>query len=389
MLLLSPDCKGHIKKEEPSMVTSAISKTREELDAHIREIVRFHFSEETGCPFWLEKKKEFDFDPIFDIKGLNDVIQYFAPFNGDVHLRKEPLWRWHPKGLSQFKHTEGFMTGGTTGDPKLRWGRVSENPEESDYAYDYHRFSSMLSEKHFPRDSSWLYVGPHGSRRLPRGVDVLAKARNCSIQKIPMDVAWMKNDEMTRAERLRYKREIVNRTIAMLKRLQPENAFMPPVLIKAVGEYFDLANSGLKGVFAGGTEMTHETVHHIMEELFQSKVHFEPAFGNALAGLAYSRPIGTTSVPVIGQTNYAITYQSFWPKTVVRVVKEDDPKTDVEPGERGQLQIYTFTKEWFMPGFLERDEATLVQATEEHPWPGFADVGPLASLRGNITEGVY
>ena len=36
---------------------------RDRLDAHVREIVQWHFSPETGAPFWLEYAETLDFDP--------------------------------------------------------------------------------------------------------------------------------------------------------------------------------------------------------------------------------------------------------------------------------------------------------------------------------------
>jgi hypothetical protein len=32
----------------------------EQLDAHVREIVQWHFSPETGTPFWLDFAKKLD-----------------------------------------------------------------------------------------------------------------------------------------------------------------------------------------------------------------------------------------------------------------------------------------------------------------------------------------
>ena len=34
-----------------------IKQAREKLDAHVREIVDWHFNPETGTPFWLEQAK--------------------------------------------------------------------------------------------------------------------------------------------------------------------------------------------------------------------------------------------------------------------------------------------------------------------------------------------
>ena len=48
-----------------STLDERIKNARAQLDAQVREIVRWHFSPDTGTPFWLEKayllgKSEFD-----------------------------------------------------------------------------------------------------------------------------------------------------------------------------------------------------------------------------------------------------------------------------------------------------------------------------------------
>src|SRR5262249_8688695 len=45
-----------------------VRQAREQLDAQVREVVRWHFSPDTGTPFWLEKAKSFKFDPLKDVK---------------------------------------------------------------------------------------------------------------------------------------------------------------------------------------------------------------------------------------------------------------------------------------------------------------------------------
>ena len=46
----------------------------EELDAHTRDIVQWHFGADTGSRFWLEKKNELDFDPLTDISPEQFMI---------------------------------------------------------------------------------------------------------------------------------------------------------------------------------------------------------------------------------------------------------------------------------------------------------------------------
>src|SRR5262245_23614732 len=108
-------------KNMSAMVTADIQakvKTaREKLDAHVREIVDWHFNPETGTPFWLEQAKSLDFDPLKDIRTCDDLDR-FGFFN-DEWLRGGPVRRWIPKGLAA-KPIYVFETGGSTGVPKSR-----------------------------------------------------------------------------------------------------------------------------------------------------------------------------------------------------------------------------------------------------------------------------
>ena len=53
-----------------------IEAHREALDAWTREIVQWHFSPETGCPFWLEYAKSLDWDPRKEIKSYADLSRF-------------------------------------------------------------------------------------------------------------------------------------------------------------------------------------------------------------------------------------------------------------------------------------------------------------------------
>jgi len=58
------------------MSDTASRSTRERLDQHVREIVRWHFDPATGCPFWLERAKQFTFDPLRDVQGFADLGKF-------------------------------------------------------------------------------------------------------------------------------------------------------------------------------------------------------------------------------------------------------------------------------------------------------------------------
>ena len=261
------------------------------------------------------------------------------------------------------------------------------DPERSDYAWDYTTFSDLLPQKGFPRGGSCLYIGPGGPRRLPLGVQVLAHIRRAGINVVDMDVAWMKSKDNTCQSA--YKTELVRRAIGSIRRDKPEWIFCPPVLIEAIGELIDWTSTGVKGVFAGGTEMDPETVHHIVEELFKGQIDFVPTYGNALVGLARPRTLATHSKPIPGQRPYSVIYQPLQPRTLLRVVTREDSRKLVSYGERGFVEITTATFEWFMPRFRERDMAERVVPTEDYPWDGVCEVGPPPEDRATLNVGVY
>ena len=47
------------------------------------------------------------------------------------------------------------------------------------------------------------------------------------------------------------------------------------------------------------------------------------------------------------------------------------------------MKLTTLTKEFFMPGFLERDEGEREPPYEKYPWDGVSGVRPYPRLRGD------
>src|SRR4030095_96340 len=109
-------------------------EARTKLDAHVREIIQWHFNPDTGCPFWLDFATKLDWDPSKEINSFDD-LRKFPPFE-DEWLRGGPVRRWLPKGLAD-KPIYTFETGGTTGVPK---GRLQVH----DFRNDYEMFSATL-----------------------------------------------------------------------------------------------------------------------------------------------------------------------------------------------------------------------------------------------------
>src|SRR5690348_16594785 len=98
-------------------LAAKIKAAKERLDAHVREIVEWHFNPATGSPFWLEKARTLGFDPRKEVYCFEDLRKF--PEFEDEWLRGGPIQRWIPQGLKG-KPVYVFETGGTTGIPKSR-----------------------------------------------------------------------------------------------------------------------------------------------------------------------------------------------------------------------------------------------------------------------------
>ena len=72
-------------------MTQTPEQAREQLDAHVRETIQWHFNPETGSPFWVGKAKELGFDPRKEVKSYAD-LKKFGHFE-DEWLRGGPVRR--------------------------------------------------------------------------------------------------------------------------------------------------------------------------------------------------------------------------------------------------------------------------------------------------------
>ena len=95
----------------------AVLSHQERLDAHVREIVRWHFNPATGCPFWLERAQDARLGSATEVQGYADLDKF--GFFEDEWLRGGPVRRWVPKAYAD-KPIYVFETGGSTGVPKSR-----------------------------------------------------------------------------------------------------------------------------------------------------------------------------------------------------------------------------------------------------------------------------
>ncbi len=351
-----------------------IESAKEELDAHVRAIVAWHFSPETGTPHWIDQVARDGWDPREEVRGFEDLLR-FGEFDGEL-LRTDPHERWIPRAYAGRPYRI-FETGGTTGMPKQR---VSWD----DYQIDYEQFSATLDDDAFPPGGHWLMVGPTGPRRLRLSIEHLANFRGSSCYFVDLDPRWVKKlIKSKQADQAKaYMDHVVDQAVTILEHREVRALFTTPRLLEALSERISIPDAGIRGVFCGGTEMAPQMVRFLVEEVLERRVAFVPTYGNTLMGLAACDPLTP-------EARFSITYHAPQPRAVLRVVDPDQPTREVAYGEWGRVELTTLTKELFLPRFLERDEAVRRPPSERYPWDGVGDVRPYRADAATIVEGVY
>jgi len=361
-------------------LSAQVQQAKAQLDAHVRDIIQWHFDPETGSPFWLEFASKLSWDPRQKIHRFEDLKRF--PEFQDEWLRGGPVRRWVPKGCAG-KPIFVFETGGTTGVPKSRTAM-------EDFRIDYEVFSETLPEQYFPRGANWLMLGPSGPRRLRLAVEHLCQHRGGVCFSVDLDPRWViKLIKRGATEELQaYKDHVIDQAISALTAGHDIRCmFTTPKLLEALAEELEdrgmsIKGTGITGIFAGGTEFTPQYTRFAMEELLGEGVYLTPTYGNTLMGLACSKP-------VTPEDGYKISYYAPQPRAVIEVVSFDDPDRVVGYRESGRVRLTTLTRETFIPGFLERDEGEREPPYEKYPWDGVSGVRPFRKFAASTTVGVY
>jgi hypothetical protein len=365
-------------------VSNALDKlaadAKSKLDRQTVEMVQLHFDPKDGAPFWLEQAKSYKFNPLKDVNCFDDLKKF--PLFEDEWLRGGPVTKFLPKKL----HKEPkyvFETGGTTGIPKSRC-------VVRDHWIDYELFSATLPDDKFPRGSNWLMLGPSGPRRLRLAVEHLCQFRGGICFCVDLDPRWvvklLKKGDVAGAKA--YADHVIDQAVTVLSAGHDiKCAFATPKLLEGLAmrlieDGTSIAEAGITGIFAGGTEFTPQWFRFCKEELLGPDVYITPTYGNTLMGLACGKPFDPAD-------NYKITYYAPEPRAAIEVVDFDDYSKIVGYGQTGRVKLYTLTEELFIPGFMERDEGEREKPHEKYPWDGVSGTRPFHVFAKTTTVGVY
>jgi len=371
-----------VRKEVPvsDQLATLVADAKKKLDEQTVRTVRLHFDPELGAPFWLEQAKSYNFNPLTDVQSFEDLGKF--PLFEDEWLRGGPVTKFLPqKWANEYRYS--FETGGTTGIPKSRC-------VVKDHWIDYEEFSKTLPDESFPRGANWLMLGPSGPRRLRLAVEHLCQYRGGICFCVDLDPRWVvkliKKGDVESAKA--YAAHVVDQAYTVLTSGHDiQCLFATPKLLEALAlrlmdEGTSIAEIGIKGIFAGGTEFTPQWYRFCKEELLGGDVYITPTYGNTLMGLACGKPFDPAD-------DYKITYYAPQPRAAIEVVDFDDYSKLVDYGQTGRVKLYTLTDELFVPGFMERDEGERERPHEKYPWDGISGTRPFHVFAKTTTVGVY
>ena len=343
-------------------------------DVWLRRMMRWHFSEETGAPYWLRVRRRLDFDPIFDVRSIDD-LELFGLFDKAV-LRSLPVNDLVPRGLAHLPRRV-FETGGTSGPP-CRIVDVTTG------TYNVALYGAMLAARGL-LGGNVVAMTPSGPHAYGTFVARLADTWNGHVCAIDFDPRWIK--QLLRKESGgvdAYVAHLLAQTLALLETQTPSLLFTTSKLLTALVLELprSLAEYGVRAVCTGGTSCTEEEERYLREN-FLAGVAWIDTYGNTLMGHALQGD------PWSGNSQRA--YYLPPPQAFARVVDPCDWHRVMPQGARGRVLLQTLHRDLFIPNLLERDSAIRVGPHPWFPFEGLAAVGPYVdpAVGETVVEGLY
>jgi phenylacetate-coenzyme A ligase PaaK-like adenylate-forming protein len=341
-------------------------------DTWVRRMMRWHFSEETGSPFWLRRRAALGFDPLRDVAGLADLDR-FGLFDKPA-LRTAPAADLVPRGFAH-RPRRIFETGGTTGRP-CRVADVTTGE------INVRVYRAMLELRGLAGGDA-LAMTPSGPHAYGAFVARLADSWAGNTLAVDFDPRWVKRLLRAGQPVEPYVEHLIEQTVELLDLHRPRLLFTTSKLLLELAPALPrpLAAYGVRGVCTGGTSCTAEETRYLEENHLQG-VQWIDTYGNTLMGHALQGD------PWAGCARRA--YYLPPPLGFIRLVDAADWRQPVAMGERGRVLLVTLLEDLFLPNLLERDSAVRTGPHPWFPWEGVRDVQPYAAAgEAAATEGVY
>lgn len=351
---------------------------RPDPDEFIQAAMAWHFTPATGSPFWLERAKTLDFNPLTDVTTHAD-LRLFP--NVVSQLREVHVADLIPRGYGDRPELTGiFESGGTTGAPK----RVVML---ADWFARSIAFSCWWLDSHgIQRGLDWLGLVPTG----PHTIGVLFRQSAASHGRhgftIDLDPRWVKQliAQGRFSEANDYAEHLVDQAAFILRGQDIGALHLTPPLLERLArrdDLVELVNEKVRAIRWGGARMDPDSRSLYRTEIFPNTTLAGNYGSTMILGFAGERAGLSDSDPC--------TFDPLSPYVTFSVV---NPET-LEPvgyGERGQVIVNHVSKSFLLPNNLERDTALRMEPPEGQVGDSVADVASVAVFDNEtVVEGVY
>lgn len=367
-----------ITQTDPSRVLDPPDGEQPDPDELVRAAMQWHFSPETGSPYWLERARTLDFDPLTDIRTHADLARF--P-NVAAELRDVRVEDLIPRGYGAHPDVVGvFESGGTTGAPKrvvLLRDWLERMLTASNANLDAHGF---------PRGANWLGVVPTGPHIVGEFFRRSATTHGTHGFSLDLDPRWVKKLlSRTETDNAGAYAEHVLDQVEFVLRSQDVGVLniTPSLLERAVHRepLVRLINEKVRAIRWGGTELDPDSRHLYRTEIFPETVMCGNYGSTMILGMAGERPGLDDDSPCV--------FDSLSPWVTFSVVDTTDSRP-VPRGERGQVLVHHVSKSFLLPNNLERDSALRMDPPAGGVGDSVADIRPLATFENEVVvEGVY
>ncbi len=292
------------------------TNARAALDAHVRDIVDWHFDPATGCPFWLDYAKKLGWDPAHARSRAFDDLSRFPAVRGRMAARRSGA-ALDSQGL---RRQAGLRVRDRRHDRHSQDARRLRRFPHRLRAVQRDAARRVFSERLQLADARPVGPAAAASRRSSTSRSTAAASASASISIRAGSSSSSRRAGWSTCEA--YKEHVIDQAVTILQAGHDIRCmFTTPKLLEALALRLEsmgtsIRKAGITGIFSGGTEFTPQWNRFAHEELLDG-AYMTPTYGNTLMGLAASAPSGP-------ENNYKITYYAPQPRAVIEVVDFDD-----------------------------------------------------------------
>jgi len=355
----------------------------DDVETRLRDVLAIHFDPQRGAPYWLNRVKEFGFDPRAEIKCVADLSRF--PLIDPKDLATCKLDDFLPRPLLARKDELMIaQTGGTLNQPA--WT-----------AYLTHEFREafvdpfVAAAKHcnFPSGGSWLYVGPSGPHIIGRAADAIAQSTASTMPfSVDFDPRWARKLATGSFAAQRYLQHVVDQALAILDSQTVTVLFSTPVVIRSLANAMrEDQRERICGVHYGGMAITSSEMALLQTETFPHAVHLS-GYGNTLFGCCLELGVAVSR---------ELTYFPYGDRVFLGVLDEQNEKPNRplygHVGANGPLVFSRLDETVLLINVVERDCVKLCEPPTDAP-VGFRLMGigaptPRAEHRNTASVSLY